>query len=94
MKIMSFLYPIVSEDRQQKIIGKYISVIVSLVQERFDLDYHAAVNAVVESGILNIIDEDPVTNLHFDPEEWIENIEAHFHKSEISVRNADKMEAL
>lgn len=58
-------------------IIKYLLLIAKSAVDKFNIDASAATSAIVESGIRKIIEEDPAIAMRYDPEEWLENIEAY-----------------
>lgn len=61
-------------------VQRYKSCVAHNASIELGISVYEAEQIMHKSGINSIIDSDPVVSLHYDPDEWIENVRAYIHK--------------
>lgn len=59
------------------LIEKYKKCVARNASQRLSIPIHDVQEIMRNSGIDDIIDGNPLMSIHFAPEDWVENIEAH-----------------
>ena len=66
-------------------IQKYKLCVAHNASKELGITVSEAERIMSISGINTIIDSDPVVSLHYDPDEWIENISEYIRKTKMTI---------
>lgn len=71
------------EDSRRKTIVDYSSAVIDMIRIHLNCSLFDSIFVFVNSGIYDIIAQDPEIASHIDPEEWIKNVDAFICRNQI-----------